>query len=610
MPVRHHLAVGLLLGLLLFATELLAAGLEARLDRNRVAEGEAVVLTLRASGDLDGAPDFSPLAREFDLLNQGQSSRMQFINGRSSSWREWQLTLAPRRLGKLQIPALQLGGERSQPIELEVVEAAELAKDGPLPPVMLEVETSTDKPYVQGKVVYTVRVLTRAPLRQANLDDPRASDALIERLGADRESETYRNGQSYRVIERRYAVFPQRSGSLEIDPPTLSAQLPDNGNRGNSLRDRMFGGRDPFADLGGMFSQGQPVRLRARRVTLDVQPQPPGTPTPWLPAESLVLNEAWSPNPPAFRVGEPVTRSIVITAQGMTGAQLPDVPQPAIAGISVYPDKPQVSTRAEGDTLIAQRVMKSALVPERAGSFMLPAIELAWWDARNGRQQVARIPAREVTVAAGATGGTAAPPPRVSPQALPGNPPAMSSMSPGNAMAPNVVPGTSAAPRYAGGLGFWPWLTAVFALAWLISMAAWWRARAAGSAQSGGADTGSKAPTASAGNVGDPGKALDQFEQACRASDARGARQALLAWAAANWPADPPQRLDQLARHLPDAAGSMLAEIDRALFAADAGTWHGDAAWQALSPLLSRQRRPASTAGEGPALPPLYPGNA
>ena len=53
---------------------------------------------------------------------------MQMINGRTSSWREWQVVLAPKRLGKLSVPALSVGNAKTPTLSLEVLAADQAAK--------------------------------------------------------------------------------------------------------------------------------------------------------------------------------------------------------------------------------------------------------------------------------------------------------------------------------------------------------------------------------------------------------------------------------------------------------------------------------------------------
>lgn len=584
--------------LMMFSLAAMSAGLDARLDRNTVVEGETVVLLLSAPGDSAGGPDLSPLAQDFNLLGQSQSSRFQMINGRTSSAREWQVVLAPKGTGKLRVPALRLGNAVSNPIDLEVLPAEQAARRGTPLPVRLEIEATPDSPYVQGKVNYTVRLLTSVPLRRAGISDPVASDAIVERLGEERQYDTQRDGRRYQVIERRYAIFPQRSGTLTIEPPVLSAQVAQPSNRAGSLRDRIFGGADPFAGMGSMFDEVRPLQLSGHRVTLEVRPQPAGASSPWLPAESLTLNEAWSPNPPTFRVGEPVTRTLVITAQGVTGAQLPDIAVDAVSGINTYPDKALVETRADGDTLLSQKVIKVALVPEASGDYLLPAIDLPWWDTTIGEQRIAQLPAREITVLPAAAGASPRPqPPAADAKTNADTRPDQSRVGP--QAAPRKTDAGDAAPSlWSGAVGYWPYLALLFAAAWLLTLVLWWRGRSNRTAVV------ARHPDPP-GPVQPVARLLADFEQACRANDAATARRALLAWAAARWPDDPPRRLEQVAHRLGPDATPLVRELDSRLYADRAQAWDGTDAWQRFAPLLKSAARD-SAAGPAP-LPPLYP---
>ncbi len=593
---------------LLCSAEVFAAA-EARLDRTRIAEGETVVLILNSTDDGGGMPDVSPLAKDFDLLSSSQSMQMSMINGRSSSSRGWQFVLGPKRTGKLAVPAIRIGGATTKPLELEVLPAAQAAELGPAPPVVLEAEVEPKRPFVQQKVIYTVRLLSRVPLRQPRISEPQIADAIVEPLGRQTEYSSQRDGQQYRVTERRYAVFPQRSGSLQIDGPVLAAQLPEQNQRGG----QRYPGRDMFGDFdrlfgpGGfpnsssLFGQTRPLRLRAATQTLDVQPQPAGSPSPWLPAESLTLNDAWSKDPPQLRVGEPITRSVVITAQGLSAAQLPDLEPEAPTGIKVYPDKAESQARVDGDTLVAQKVLKFALVPERSGSLRLPEIRVAWWDVAKQQPREARLPAREVTVLPGAA-GSPAPANSAAPWvgSQPSAPTARPPFPPRAAAEPSAV---GADRDDAVGMSYWPWVVAILALAWLATTALWLRARRAHAVPGVGAPAAPQTVAASP----KPGRALAAIEQACRSDDPAAARQALLEWAAVRWPEEPPRRLDSLIPRLGGEVAPVLHALDRSLYAQATQPWDGAAAWQVLSAALTRLDRTKSAMHKDGALPPLYP---
>ncbi len=587
-----------------------AGGLEARLDRTRVAEGETVILNLSASGDTQGTPDLSPLAQDFDVLNQSQSTHMSFINGSGSTTREWQLVLAPKRNGRLTLPALRLGSAISQSQILEVVPADQAAKLGQSRPVLLEVEAGPESPYVQGQVIYTVRVLARVQLHQAGLSEPQAGDAIVEHLGEDKSYTSYRDGQQYTVIERRYAIFPQHSGKLEIEPPLLSARIPQQGKRRQSLHEQFFG-RDPFGSMGGIFQQTRPVQLRGKKLSLEVKPQPTVAPTPWLPAESLTLSEDWSPGLAEWRVGEPVTRSIAITAQGLTASQLPDLTAPVPAGIKVYQDKAQSETRAEVDTLVAQKVLKAALVPSREGELTLPEVRLAWWDTVTDQLRIASLPARTLHVLPPRSGSSAQNPLSQSPAPVSPKQAVQGHTGTITASLPQVDAKPASDPVASLGLeliedsplpaGYWPWISAGLALGWLLTLGLWWRSR--GSVRIPAATAG-EAETLSRPNLG---KLRNQVQQACNANDPRQARARLLEWAVGRWPDEPPRRLEALAQRLGGEAAGALSELDRRLYAVNPGDWQGTRAWDRLAGVLTGEKEKKAASWEDAPLPALYP---
>jgi hypothetical protein len=579
-----------------------AAGLEARLDRSEVVEGEPVVLTLSTDGGASGTPDLAPLQQDFDLLSQGQSNSMSFVNGRTSSQREWHLTLMPRRTGKVQIPPVQLGAAKSRALTLEVLPAAAAAQRGVDLPVMLEADVeSASSHFVQQQLVYTVRVLHAVPLRDANLSMPQVDDALVYPLGDGTRFETYRNGRQYQAIERRFAILPQRSGELRIGGPVLTARIPDSAQApgqqapGSALRDRFFG-NDPFA---GVFGQSRPVQSRAPDRQIDVRPPPPGSSAPWLPAESLTLNENWSPDGNGLRVGEPVTRTVVITAQGLADEQLPELDLGAGAvGVKVYPDRAQADTRPDNGTLVSQKVLTAAIVPQQAGPLELPELTLGWWDVNEDRQRIARIPARTVEVAP-AAGSAAATAPRRSEPVQPGQP--AQSAGPG-AGATGPDPRQSVDEREAGSHdSVWRWLAILFGLAWLGAMALWWRARRGAVGRPVGAMSGPQVLQKT------PRTGLDELSAAFATNDPRQARQALIDWAGGQWPGDTVHDLGAVGQRLAPEARTTVMQIDAVLFGREQAAWDGQAAWQRLRPLIPKSPG-GRKGGEGSGiLPPLYP---
>ncbi len=629
------LGCGIFLFLWIWAGQAAAAGLEASVDRTRLVEGESLLLTLSGAGDVWGTPDTGPLARDFGVQNQGQGTSTVMTNGRVTTTREWRLLLSPKAVGRLTIPALKVGDLESAPISIEVLPASQAAQVGELPAARLEAELDRDSVYVQGQAVYSLRVLLRPQVQNASLEDPKAEGVQFERLGEDRVSETQRDGQRYHVIERRYALLPQHSGAIEIQAPVLSAAVPETRQRGGRSGGppggspfgpgespfEHFFGRDPFADMDGLISRARPIQVRGPTLTLEVKPQPAGAPLPWLPAEDLHLAETWTPDPSQARVGEPLTRTIAITAQGLSATQLPDLSSAVPDGVKLYPDKPRTETRAEGDTLVAVKEIRQALVPAVAGKLMLPEVRLAWWDTRENKEKVAVLPERtlEVQAASGPVGdrskGKGAAP--VAPALVPGKAPASgsaSSAAPGavkSAEAESLPAAEQAVTGWSLPAGYWPWLALGLGLAWLLTLLFWWleRRRLSRPRPFPELAEGRSSVTLAA--------ALESVREACDTGDPRAARTALLAWGQACWPHDPPKRIEILADRLATCceggacvgdAASSLRLLDQSLYAPGVMSWDGPTAWRYLQPALGAVAKAArSVRAAADPLPGLYP---
>ena len=69
------------------------------------------------------------------------------------------------------------------------------------------------------------------------------------------------------------------------------------------------------------------------------------------------------------------------------------------------------------------------------------------------------------------------------------------------------------------------------------------------------------------------------MQRACADNDAAAARDALLAWSAATWPQSPPVNLTQLATRCGDALATVIADLQRALYAEESGRWNGAQLW-------------------------------
>jgi len=202
-----------------------AAQISVSFDRNPVSQDESFQIIFTANDTPDNDPDFGPLERDFEILGQSQSSNSSWINGKSSKTIQWTVNVMAKHPGSLIVPAVKFGDDVSQPASVLVTQATANKALDTDDDLFLEVDATPQSPYVQSQVLYTVRLYRRVEIAQASLSEPELGDAVIEKLGDDSNYNTQINGVNYLVTERKYAVFPQKSGALTIKPLMLTAEV-------------------------------------------------------------------------------------------------------------------------------------------------------------------------------------------------------------------------------------------------------------------------------------------------------------------------------------------------------------------------------------------------
>lgn len=67
--------------LFLYSGSIYAADIKVQIDRTQIELNETFTLHFEASDDVDDDPDFSPLEKDFRILNKSTSSNISIING-------------------------------------------------------------------------------------------------------------------------------------------------------------------------------------------------------------------------------------------------------------------------------------------------------------------------------------------------------------------------------------------------------------------------------------------------------------------------------------------------------------------------------------------------
>jgi hypothetical protein len=587
--------------------------LVASLSHHRVALGETLELALRAAGDPSIAPDLSPLERDFEVLGTNQIAHTTISNGKREQYREWRIRLRPRSEGMLTIPPIELPGvanSASAPLQVEVLGPAGRpgstrpgAQPAPArsPEVFVSAEVDREEPYVQGQVLLTVRILSDQPVLSGQLGEPQIAGASVQRAGDERSYEDTIEGRRFRVIEREYAIFPQKSGALQIPPIAFEGHVHDPSARRGRARSRFpsrFGG-NVFERLEEMMGdgffgpRGRAVRAQTQALVLGVQPRPDeATGRWWLPAEHLKLTETWDREPETLEVGEQVTREVVIQAFGVSRDQIPELDVPDVDGFKQYSEPANDQTVLTEDGLASIKVQKTVVIPTEPGDYVMPAIELAWWDTEQDRARVAALPERRIRVVQ-ADAELAGPVAPAAPRGTPG-------ASDESLTVPDAsVPASTTEAEAVSGSRRTPWIAvgALFAAALLLLAMRALRAR--------GARRAGDVPSDRA--VATLRSAERALKQACARNDVEAAADAIRDLAAALRPDAPAASPGAVADHFGDASlRSAVDSLQQQRFAAGRGApWDGQVLWNAYE----RVRRPARRRSDEPleVLPPLYP---
>ncbi len=209
--------------LMLLALTVNADEIQVSVDRNPVSLNDSFRIIFSSSHGFNDDPDLSPLQENFEILDQQHSSNSSWVNGHSTSSDQWIISVLAKQSGELLIPPVAFGKDISKPLKITVSNSQNLPQGDE--DLMLEVEASPEKPYVQSQVLYTLRFYRRVPITQARLEEPQIKDAVVEKLGDDSTFNTQLNGVDYVVTERKYAIFPQQSGVFTIQPITVNADV-------------------------------------------------------------------------------------------------------------------------------------------------------------------------------------------------------------------------------------------------------------------------------------------------------------------------------------------------------------------------------------------------
>lgn len=364
-----------------------AADLIASVDRKQIGRADPVTLQIVYSDVQAGflsllntdMPDMSQLERDWNIVGRPRISKESSnINGNRTAQTRWEVELLPRRSGEVLIPSLSFKGQYTDPIRIQVKDT-QTTQPEKTENFYFEVEVSSGTHYVQEQLLYIERMYYTVNHEDAVLSEFEVANARVQPLMDAKQYLTVVDGQRIGVYERRYALFPESSGTLTIPGQRFTARVTDRFNR----------------------FRGSAETIVSKPIELQIQPIPDNYPqAPWIPASRFTLEETFSAPPTEWQVGEPVTRTFTIKATGLSAGQVPPIPMAEVPGVRYYPDQTQDDSSISDQGITTVVTQSVAVVPGNTGDLILPEIRIPWWNTLENRVEYATLPEHNIQVIA------------------------------------------------------------------------------------------------------------------------------------------------------------------------------------------------------------------
>jgi hypothetical protein len=416
----------------------------ASVDKNPVMVDESFILTVVANGEVDrGAFDSSLLMRDFVVGRTSVSSQTKMINFDTTRSTTWSTILIPQTKGRFTIPSFDINGAMTKPMEVLVIPASVSASSRGRE-LFITTNVDVTKVYLQQQVRYTVKLHLGRDLQRGSMSAPTLENADIRQVGKDKEYDDIVEGRRYRIIERSFAIIPQQSGVFNITGPLFEGEVIDNS-------------KQSF----GFFNRSQAVNRVGPDQSITILPIPSNYNYHWLPSDFVKLNDEWQGNTREFVAGEPITRTITLTAIGVVEEQLPQIADVYPGSVKTYPDQAETTTIEKDDTLVAQRRESTAIIPSQAGRLIIPEVRIPWFNTMTQQTEFAVLAEKTLQILP-ATSQPARPIPSNSIiQTASG----IKSQTSSNDLSKQDIN----LPQ------FWIWLTASILVLWLLTLVLWYK---------------------------------------------------------------------------------------------------------------------------------------
>jgi len=365
--------------------ELSEATFETKVSKKKLGVNERlrVDFVMNKDGDNFNPPSFE----NFTVVGgPSQSISNSWINGVKSFSKTYSYFLAPKQRGNFTIgqATIEIDEEtfKTLPVKVTVTAAVDKPKDPNDPDhivqenIHLVAEVSKTNPYLNEAITVVYKLYVSESTGVSNwreLDIPRYNDFWSQNIdikGIKIQNGTY-NGEDYRyVVLRKTVLYPQKTGTLNIEPLTLDITVDVPTNR-----------RDIF---GGRLMQSVHRSVAAGNRTINVKPLPEtGRPIDFTGAVGdFDFKVTTSKN--TLKATEALEAKVEVRGSGnLKLFKLPKLSLPSALEVYEPEHKEKISVNLNG--MNGESSDSYTIVPSYQGKYPIPSISFSYFDLKAGR---------------------------------------------------------------------------------------------------------------------------------------------------------------------------------------------------------------------------------
>lgn len=411
---------GIFLTLLVYADDI---SFTAKANRNKVAVGETVQITytINSSGNNFKAPAFNG----FRVVGgPNQSSSFQWINGKTSQSLSFSYILLAEKEGSyiFKGATVEVGGKTytSNEISIEVVKGNPQQQQqhrqqqaqpkynpffdpfDPFDPfanqsqqepqqtqdlkeqIFLKVNVDKKSAYIGEQITATYKIYTRVDIVSNNVKKLPALNGFwsqdIDNKGQAQLVKEYVDGEQYYVAElKKTILFPQRTGTLEIDPMEMDIVVRlRNNSRSRSIFDQFFGSYQDVA----YTIKSKPVKIQVKALPEKNKPESFNGAVGKYQLESKI-------NKTKLKTNEAITLSYTLSGKGnikLVEVQKPEFPN----DIESYDPKIKDNINVSASGVTGSRTFEYLLIPRHQGIYTIEGLNFSYFNPESEKYEKLR----------------------------------------------------------------------------------------------------------------------------------------------------------------------------------------------------------------------------